>query len=216
MLWIFVLLGCCFSTWRQPLTWCFLLQVICLQSFMRRWLAQQKVGMLKMERDQRLAWEDKQVRRRQEEKRYQMRERHQRWSNPQRQEDFNDLYCSVASKTCSLCHMVTDMFFVQVLNMNESTCFSEWRMMAEQQICSTLTGAEKTAALCSLVQQETQHIAAIGRLQIKAKASNHDNYVRRLLDKVRGYYSFHLSPSIIFEFRHLLSPESLKVEWGAV
>eukprot|EP00066_Takifugu_rubripes_P016135 XP_011605401.1 PREDICTED: IQ and ubiquitin-like domain-containing protein [Takifugu rubripes] len=129
--------------------------VICLQSFVRRWLAQQKVGMLKMERDHRLAWENEQVRRRQEEKRYQMRERHQRWSNPQRQEDFNDLYRSVA----------------------------KWRMMAEQQICSTLTGAEKTAALCSLVQQETQHIAAIGRLQIKAKASNHDSYVRRLLDK---------------------------------
>lgn len=98
--------------------WCFLLQVICLQSFVRRWLAQQKVGMLKMERDHRLAWEDEQVRRRQEEKRYQMRERHQRWSNPQRQEDFNDLYRSVASRMYSLCHVITDMFFDQVLNMN--------------------------------------------------------------------------------------------------
>lgn len=145
--------------------------------------------MLKMERDHRIAWEEEQVRRRQEKKRNQIRERHRRWSDPQRQEDFNDLYRSVASKMCSLRHMITDVFFYQVLvmNMNKSTCFSEWRMMAEKQICSTLTGAEKTAALCSLVQQETQHIAAIGRLEIKAKASNHDNYVRRLLDKVRGH-----------------------------
>lgn len=57
----------------------------------------------------------------------------------------------------------------------------------EQQICSTLTGAEKTAALRSLVQFETEQIAAIERRQIAIGASNHDNNVRRLLDKVRGH-----------------------------
>lgn len=65
----------------------------------------------------------------------------------------------------------------------------------EQQICSTLTGAEKTAALCSLVQFETEQIAAIERRQIAARVSNHDSNVRRLLDKVRGRHScLHPSP----------------------
>lgn len=62
-------------------------------------------------------------------------------------------------------------------------------MEVEQQICSSLTGAEKKAALCSLVQFETQQIAAIERRQIAARASNHDNQVRRLLDKVRGRHT---------------------------
>lgn len=68
-------------------------------------------------------------------------------------------------------------------------------MEVEQQICSSLTGAEKKAALCSLVQFETEQIAAIERRQNAARASNHDNNVRRLLDKVRGHCScLHPSP----------------------
>lgn len=66
-------------------------------------------------------------------------------------------------------------------------------MMEEQQVCSSQTGAEKKAALCSLVQQEAEHIAAIGRRQTAAKARNYDNEVRRLLDKVRGHSSFQRS-----------------------
>lgn len=66
-------------------------------------------------------------------------------------------------------------------------------MMEEQQVCSSQTGAEKKEALCSLVQQEAEHIAAIGRRQTAAKARNYDNEVRRLLDKVRGHPSFQRS-----------------------
>lgn len=65
---------------------------------MRRWLAQQKVDLLRMERDRWLAWQEEQVRRRREEKKEQLLERHRHWSNPQRRDDFNQLYCSVASK----------------------------------------------------------------------------------------------------------------------
>lgn len=73
-------------------------QVIRLQAFVRRWLAQQRAGRLRVERDRRLAWQEEQVRRRREEKKEQLLERHRRWSNPQRREDFSQLYRSVASK----------------------------------------------------------------------------------------------------------------------
>lgn len=73
--------------------------MICLQSFVRRWLAQQRVSVLRRERDCRLAWEEEQLRRRREEKKEQLMVRHHRWSNPQRRDDFNQLYRSVASKT---------------------------------------------------------------------------------------------------------------------
>lgn len=78
-----------------------MLQVIRVQAFVRRWLAQQRVGALRVARNRRLAWEEEQLRRRREEKKEQLRRHHQRWSHPQRQEDFKDLYRSVSSKTCS-------------------------------------------------------------------------------------------------------------------
>lgn len=97
------------QVWAQPVQahglpdCCRPRQVICLQSFVRRWLAQQRVSVLRRERDRRLAWEEEQLRRRREEKKEQLMERHHRWSNPQRRDDFNQLYRSVASKiTCRL------------------------------------------------------------------------------------------------------------------
>lgn len=73
--------------------------MICLQAFVRRWLAQQRATVLRVERDRRLAWEEEQLRRRREEKKEQLMERRRRWANPQRRDDFNQLYRSVASKT---------------------------------------------------------------------------------------------------------------------
>lgn len=73
-------------------------QVIRLQSFARRWLAQQEVDRLRRERDRRLAWLDLQERRRSEEKEEQLRDRRQRWMNPQKREDFNLLYHALESR----------------------------------------------------------------------------------------------------------------------
>uniref|UniRef100_A0A3Q3A929 IQ motif and ubiquitin domain containing n=1 Tax=Kryptolebias marmoratus TaxID=37003 RepID=A0A3Q3A929_KRYMA len=72
--------------------------VICLQSFIRRWLAQQAVDRLKRERSRRLAWLKIQEQKQQEEKNDQLRDRHERWMNPQRKEDFNLLYHALESK----------------------------------------------------------------------------------------------------------------------
>lgn len=72
--------------------------MIRLQTFARRWLAQQVVDHLRKERVRRLAWLEMQERRRNEEKEEQLRDRRNRWLNPKRQEDFNLLYQALESR----------------------------------------------------------------------------------------------------------------------
>uniref|UniRef100_A0A3Q3XLE0 IQ motif and ubiquitin-like domain-containing protein n=1 Tax=Mola mola TaxID=94237 RepID=A0A3Q3XLE0_MOLML len=126
---------------------------IVLQSFARRWLAQQE--SLRMERNRRLAWQEMQEKRRKEEKEEQLKDRRRRWKNPQQREDFDILYRSL----------------------------QKWRSEEEQRINSSLRGAERRAALCALLEQEQQCISTIGRQQISAQANNYDKAVRNLLDK---------------------------------
>ncbi|XP_059190427.1 IQ and ubiquitin-like domain-containing protein [Centropristis striata] len=126
-----------------------------LQSFARRWLAQQEVDRLRRDRDRRLAWQEMQERRRREEKEEQLRDRRHRWMNPQRREDFNLLYHAL----------------------------EKWRCEEEERINSSLRGAERKAALCSVLEQETQLIAAIGRHRIAVQNNNYNKAVRSFLDK---------------------------------
>uniref|UniRef100_A0A673B4Y4 IQ motif and ubiquitin domain containing n=1 Tax=Sphaeramia orbicularis TaxID=375764 RepID=A0A673B4Y4_9TELE len=72
--------------------------VIYLQTCTRRWLAQQKVECIKRERDRRLAWLEMRERQRLEEKKEQMRDRRQRFWNPQKREDFNLMYQALENK----------------------------------------------------------------------------------------------------------------------
>ena len=48
----------------------------------------------------------------------------------------------------------------------------------------TLTGAERKAALCQLLDQETQLIASIGRHKLSADSDNKQKMIKDFLDKV--------------------------------
>lgn len=78
-------------------------------------------------------------------------------------------------------------------------CDSEWRCEEEQQVNSTLRGAERKAALCSLLQQETQLIAAIGCHRIAVQNNNYDKTIRNFLDKVRGHLSSPTKTEAVFK-----------------
>lgn len=52
------------------------------------------------------------------------------------------------------------------------------------QIDSTLSGPERKAALCALLEKETQLIASIGRHRIFAGEKNQSKAVEAFLDKV--------------------------------
>ncbi|KAG7219659.1 hypothetical protein INR49_018935 [Caranx melampygus] len=137
--------------------------VICLQSYARRWLAQQEVEQIKRERGRRLAWMELQERRRREEREEQLRDRRQRWLSPQKREDFNLLYHAL----------------------------EKWRCEEEQHINLSLRGAERKAALCLLLQQETQLIATIGRHRIAVHNNNYDKTIRSFLDKCQQCQQCH-------------------------
>ncbi|XP_040895116.1 IQ and ubiquitin-like domain-containing protein [Toxotes jaculatrix] len=158
--------------------------VICLQSFARRWLAQQAVDRLRRERDRRLAWLELQERRRKEEKEEQLRDRRQRWMNPQRREDFNLLYHAL----------------------------EKWRCEEEQQINSSLRGAERKAALCLLLEQETQLIAAIGRHRIAVQNNNYDKSIRNFLDKSAAPHQWRAADGRLIEMdsQHTIRARELR------
>ncbi|XP_029010582.1 IQ and ubiquitin-like domain-containing protein isoform X2 [Betta splendens] len=145
--------------------------VIRLQSFARRWLAQQRVEQLRRERNRHLAWLDLQERRRTEEKEEQLRDRRHRWMNPQKRDDFNLLYHAL----------------------------EKWRCEEEQKINSSLRGAERKAALCSLLDQETQLIAAIGRHRIAVQHNNYDKTIRHFLDKSAAPYQWKTADGRLIE-----------------
>ena len=61
---------------------------------------------------------------------------------------------------------------------------SEWRHEEMAVINETLTGAERKAALCQLLEQETQLLASIGRHKIGADTENKEKTIQSFLNKV--------------------------------
>lgn len=62
---------------------------------------------------------------------------------------------------------------------------SEWRQEELERINGTSDGAERKAALCMLLDQETQLISAIGRHKLEADTENKDKRIQAFLNKVR-------------------------------
>ena len=61
---------------------------------------------------------------------------------------------------------------------------TEWRQEELERINSELTGAERKAALCMLLDQETQLISAIGRHKLEADTENGEKRIQGFLNKV--------------------------------
>lgn len=61
---------------------------------------------------------------------------------------------------------------------------SEWRLEELARINSTLSGAERKAALCQLLDQETQLLASIGRHKLDADSENRQRFIRQFLEQV--------------------------------
>ncbi|XP_075994006.1 IQ motif and ubiquitin-like domain-containing protein [Genypterus blacodes] len=155
-----------------------------LQAWARRWLARRAVDQLRSRRDVRLAWMDMQERRRKEEKEEQLRDRQRRWMNPRSREDFNLLYHAL----------------------------EKWRLEEEQQINVSLRGAERKAALCSLLEQETELIATIGRHHIIAQNENYDKAIEKFLNKCAGPHQWRAANNrkIEVESEHTIRARALR------
>ncbi|XP_071484963.1 IQ motif and ubiquitin-like domain-containing protein [Diadema antillarum] len=130
-------------------------KVIILQSYFRRWQAKNIVVQLKEDLIRRREWERKEEIRKIKEKEERIRREFERRMNPRTKEDFDLLYHAL----------------------------EKWRQEELTTIDEGMTGAQRKAALCHLLDQETQLIAAIGRHKLQADSENKQRSIQSFLDK---------------------------------
>lgn len=73
-------------------------QVITIQKHARCWLAKRLTSQLRLDKELRLAWVEKEERRKKEEMKEQIRAEYHRRMNPEKKEDFVLLYNALESK----------------------------------------------------------------------------------------------------------------------
>lgn len=75
-----------------------------------------------------------------------------------------------------------------------------------ERINVTLSGAERKAALCALLEQETQFISSIERHRMAAGTRNQDKAIQAFLNKVVDFimsmlYCFRAKPLFVYSAR---------------
>ncbi|KFO28633.1 IQ and ubiquitin-like domain-containing protein [Fukomys damarensis] len=129
--------------------------VIAIQTYYRRWHAKIFVEDLRRQRKLRLEWEAKEELRKVKEKEEWMQLDYYRRHNPKTKEDFELLY----------------------------NALEFWRQEELTRINQRFTGVERKAALCELLEKETQIIASIGRHRYIACMDNQEEVIQAFLDK---------------------------------
>ncbi|XP_032954597.1 IQ and ubiquitin-like domain-containing protein isoform X2 [Rhinolophus ferrumequinum] len=130
--------------------------VIVLQTYYRQWHAKIVVENIRRQKMLRLKWEEEEKLRKIREKEEWMKLDYYRRHNPKTKEDFELLY----------------------------NALELWRQEELECINQTFTGAERKAALCELLEKETQLIASIGRHRHNAYMENQEALIQAFLDKV--------------------------------
>uniref|UniRef100_A0A0B6YSZ7 IQ motif and ubiquitin-like domain-containing protein n=1 Tax=Arion vulgaris TaxID=1028688 RepID=A0A0B6YSZ7_9EUPU len=129
--------------------------VIILQKNFRRWLAKRYVKQLKEDKEKRLEWERLEEVRKKKEKEERIQREYARRINPKTKADFERLL----------------------------HCLEKWRKEEMERIDSTLTGAERKAAMCMLLDQETELLSAIERHKNEANYDNRSTRIMSFLEK---------------------------------
>ncbi|NWV80931.1 IQUB protein, partial [Dasyornis broadbenti] len=128
--------------------------VIILQKYFRRWHAKRLVQNLMKQKRLRLAREAQEESQKKRVKEEKFRREYERKLNPKTKEDFELLYHDLAL----------------------------WMQEETERINQTLTGAERKAALCALLEEETQLIACIGMHKLNANEENQQKAILHLLE----------------------------------
>ncbi|KAL8620604.1 hypothetical protein ACOMHN_017885 [Nucella lapillus] len=130
-------------------------KIIIIQKYYRRWLAIRKVNVLREAKRKREEWEKAEEERKQRERRERLEREFQRKVNPRTKEDFDLLYAAL----------------------------EKWRLEELERINASLTGAERKAELCMLLEKETDLLAAIDRHKMEAGTEQFKRYVQNFLHK---------------------------------
>ncbi|XP_016068842.1 PREDICTED: IQ and ubiquitin-like domain-containing protein [Miniopterus natalensis] len=129
--------------------------VIVLQTYYRRWHAKMVVEDLRRQKMLRLQWEEQEELGKMREKQDRMKLDYYRRHNPKTKEDFELLY----------------------------NALELWRQEELARINQTFTGAERKAALCELLEKETQIIASIERHRYIAHMANQEAIIETFMNK---------------------------------
>lgn len=129
--------------------------VIVIQTYFRRFHAKKVVEQLREDKMLRLQWEEREELRKMEEREERLRKDYERRMNPKTKEDFELLYHALEL----------------------------WRKEEVERINQQHSGAERKAALCALLEQETQLISSIGRHKIDAGKESQQKAIQSLLNK---------------------------------
>nr|XP_002190741.4 IQ and ubiquitin-like domain-containing protein isoform X1 [Taeniopygia guttata]XP_030112500.3 IQ and ubiquitin-like domain-containing protein isoform X1 [Taeniopygia guttata]XP_030112523.3 IQ and ubiquitin-like domain-containing protein isoform X1 [Taeniopygia guttata]XP_030112532.3 IQ and ubiquitin-like domain-containing protein isoform X1 [Taeniopygia guttata] len=128
---------------------------IVLQKYFRRWHAINLVQNLKEKKWLRLAWEAQEELQKKREKEEKLWREYEKKLNPKTNEDFELLYHDLEL----------------------------WMQEETERINRTLTGAKRKAALCALLDEETELIACIGMHKLNANVENQKKAILRFLEK---------------------------------
>ncbi|XP_017363129.1 IQ and ubiquitin-like domain-containing protein isoform X3 [Cebus imitator] len=129
--------------------------VIVIQTYFRQWHAKTFVENVRRQKCLRLEWERQEELRKRSEKEEWIKLDYDRRHNPKTNEDFE------------LLHNALEFWWQEEL----------------KRINQSFTGAERKAALCELLEKETQIIASIGRHKYIAYMANQEAAVQAFLDK---------------------------------
>ncbi|XP_051007816.1 IQ and ubiquitin-like domain-containing protein [Acomys russatus] len=129
--------------------------VLVIQTNYRRWHAKRYVDSLRRRKQIRLQWEEEEELRKMAEKEEWIRMDYYRRHSPKTNEDFELLY----------------------------NALELWRQEEVTQVDQYLTPAERKAALCELLEKETQIIASIGRHRCVARMERQEAAIQAFLDK---------------------------------
>ncbi|KAG2460133.1 IQUB protein, partial [Polypterus senegalus] len=130
-------------------------QTLVIQTHTRRWLATRYVQQLRKQKMLYLEWVEQEALRRKLEKENRMKRDFERRMNPKTKEDFELVFSTL----------------------------EQWRQEEMDRINATLTGTDRKAALCVLLEQESQIIACIGRHKLTAGDENVKKSVKAFLEK---------------------------------
>ncbi|KAM8819549.1 IQ motif and ubiquitin-like domain-containing protein isoform 2-T3 [Rhynchonycteris naso] len=130
-------------------------QVIVLQTYYRRWHAKIVVENIRKQKELRMQWEEEAKLKKIAEKEEWKKLDYYRRHNPQTKDDFELLYDALEF----------------------------WRQEQLERIIECYTGPKRKAALCELLEKETQIIASIGRHRYVSNMNNQEAVIEAFLSK---------------------------------
>jgi len=130
--------------------------IIIIQRYLRKWLANRKCEKLRKLRDERLEWEAAEEIRKRKVKEDRIRKEFERRMNLRTKEDFDLAYAAL----------------------------EKWRIEEVSNInAEMMDEPTRKAALCALLDQQTQYITSIERHKIEANKNNRIEKTHKLLEK---------------------------------